>query len=195
MTNFEPITPAAPGRFSTKKLCPSRSESFCAISRAITSTPPPAATGTTTRTGRSGYSACAAADASIIAAAAGIRTRRIADSLDGRGDAPALVAALGTPRAFVAARRELAVLDQHLALVGHRRPDLMLVAVLEHDHVDLEALCALDVFLLPVGDLVVGQQDRARDDVHIVGFRPVRRVVIGAAHTPVRHPDQDHLEI
>jgi hypothetical protein len=49
-----PITPAAPARFSTTNCWPNRSLSFCASIRAITSTPPPAATGTTMRTSRSG---------------------------------------------------------------------------------------------------------------------------------------------
>ena len=52
-----PMMPAAPGRFSTTKVWCKRSPSFCASIRAITSTPPPAATGTMICTGLSGYSA------------------------------------------------------------------------------------------------------------------------------------------
>src|SRR4051794_17850038 len=49
------MTPAAPGRFSTMNCWCSRSPRCCARSRAMTSTPPPAATGTTILTGLSGY--------------------------------------------------------------------------------------------------------------------------------------------
>ena len=66
MTAFEPMIPAAPGRFSTMNCSCQRSPSFCASSRAITSTPPPAATGTMMRTTWSGYSARAASGAASI---------------------------------------------------------------------------------------------------------------------------------
>jgi hypothetical protein len=46
--------PAAPDRFSTTNGCPSRSDSHCAISRAMMSGEPPAATVTIKRTGRAG---------------------------------------------------------------------------------------------------------------------------------------------
>src|SRR5262249_24079414 len=44
-----------PGRFSTKKDCPSRSVSHCAMKRATRSVPPPAEVATRMRTGRDGY--------------------------------------------------------------------------------------------------------------------------------------------
>jgi len=52
---FAPIAPPAPpARFSTMKFGPMLSLSFCTISRATTSTEPPAGYGTTTLTVRLG---------------------------------------------------------------------------------------------------------------------------------------------
>ena len=48
------IPPAAPGRFSTTTLWPSRGESLSANRRAMTSTPPPGGKPTTRRIGRFG---------------------------------------------------------------------------------------------------------------------------------------------
>src|SRR4051794_8788431 len=53
--------PAAPGLFSTITGWPQRSDSFCAISRAPVSVPPPGGNGTTRVTERVGYGAWARA--------------------------------------------------------------------------------------------------------------------------------------
>jgi hypothetical protein len=45
----------APGRLSTTNVCPNASPSFTDKARVTVSMPPPAASGTTVRTGRLGY--------------------------------------------------------------------------------------------------------------------------------------------
>src|SRR3712207_5979316 len=50
-----PMLPPAPGRFSITKLCPSLSLSRSAMMRVSTSVEPPAGSGTTMRTRRSGH--------------------------------------------------------------------------------------------------------------------------------------------
>jgi hypothetical protein len=60
-TYSAPIAPLAPGRFSTKTLCPSELLSRSDKSRATKSVVPPAVKATTSRIGREGKScACAA---------------------------------------------------------------------------------------------------------------------------------------
>src|SRR5437588_7358999 len=59
------MLPLAPGRFSTMKLWPSGSLSFCATMRAMMSVAPPGAYGTMILTGLAGYASCAAAGVTI----------------------------------------------------------------------------------------------------------------------------------
>src|SRR5919197_827701 len=56
-----PIMFPAPGLFSTKNDCPNAFEKCCASTRPRISVPPAGGDGTTMRTGRAGYSACASA--------------------------------------------------------------------------------------------------------------------------------------
>src|SRR5262245_47908263 len=71
-----------PGRFSTKKDCPSRSVSHCAMKRATRSVPPPAEVATRMRTGRDGYlSATAMRDATGSAARPSRSSRRFMNAL------------------------------------------------------------------------------------------------------------------
>jgi hypothetical protein len=62
------MLPDAPGLFSTTIGCPRRRDSASATTRPLVSVTPPAANGTTSRIGRSGY--CASAGAATISAAA-----------------------------------------------------------------------------------------------------------------------------
>src|ERR1044072_6731271 len=73
-----------PGRFSTKKDCPSRSVSHCAMKRATRSVPPPAEVATQMRTGREGYvSAAATRDATAVASRPGRGARRATNAVIG----------------------------------------------------------------------------------------------------------------
>src|SRR3954469_4863860 len=73
-----------PGRFSTKKDCPSRSVSHCAMKRATRSVPPPAEVATRMRTGRDGYvSAPAMRAARGSAARPSRRSRRATNAVIG----------------------------------------------------------------------------------------------------------------
>src|ERR1035437_10887803 len=55
-TSSAAILPLAPARLSTTSDCPSALESFCAVTRAIRSLPPPAGNGTTILIALTGYS-------------------------------------------------------------------------------------------------------------------------------------------
>src|SRR6266700_2565850 len=55
-----PMLPPAPGRLSTITCCATRSESFCAIDRAMIWVPPPGGKATTKRIGLAGYGSAAA---------------------------------------------------------------------------------------------------------------------------------------
>src|ERR1700716_80879 len=70
----------APARFSTKNVWPSASASFTLMSRAVRSLGPPAANGTTIRTGRSGYAAAAVEWPNALAPAAPIASAPVARS-------------------------------------------------------------------------------------------------------------------
>src|SRR6187200_2726897 len=77
-----PILLPPPGRFSTKKDCPSRSVSHCAMKRATRSVPPPAEVATRIRTGRDGYvSATAMRDATGSAARPSRSSRRATNAV------------------------------------------------------------------------------------------------------------------
>ena len=72
-TESRPKTPPAPGRFSTTQGCLSRSANWAAKMRPMVSTPPPAAIGTTSVTGRvSVTGACARTTGPAAATAAAI---------------------------------------------------------------------------------------------------------------------------
>src|SRR6476659_318242 len=65
-----------PGRFSTKKDCPSRSVSHCSMKRATRSVPPPAEVATRMRTAREGYVSATAMRAATGSAAKPSRSSR-----------------------------------------------------------------------------------------------------------------------
>src|ERR1035437_933490 len=74
-TSSAAILPLAPARLSTTSDCPSALESFCAVTRAIRSLPPPAGNGTTILIALTGYSCDQAVPATARMLATTARTR------------------------------------------------------------------------------------------------------------------------
>jgi hypothetical protein len=83
MTLRAPIVLPAPGVFSITTGWPSLRDSGSDRMRATTSMTPPAAKGTTTRTGREGYGACARARAGAASMAASRGRRAVIGAVSG----------------------------------------------------------------------------------------------------------------
>src|SRR5262245_27820832 len=115
-----PMLLPPPGRFSTKKDCPSRSVSHCAMKRATRSVPPPAEVATRMRTGRDGYvSAAAMRDATGSAARPSRSLRRFTNARIGGTSRESLAPACGSWEQAVGGQK-----FDHVAVEQRRLLDL-----------------------------------------------------------------------